>query len=232
MDKDAFFREHYEEFKALVDKRRSKWRATSIMEWEDVHSHLLTHIFRRLDQYDEDRPLDRWVNTVITNEIMNLLRNLIWKTARPCIAANSYGSPCVFNTGGTGCSKTPSKTQCGECKFFAKWERRKQAKFAIAAPLSIEHHTDESHSMQDDFLDIEAAKKVIDDNIQRRLTKEEYRIYVFLYVKHLSMEETVQKMGFKKTDANDMKGYMRVRSAAILAKEVAKQIISENSLVR
>lgn len=220
------------ELQKLINKRKNSWRLTSVMEFEDVSSIILAHLWKQWSKYDASQPLDRWANTVITNQLNNLLRDNLYKNAKPCTAANSYGACCSFNLGGDLCRWTKSGKQDSTCRFYKKWLARKQSKFAIGAPLSIEDHVDESHSMQDDFLDIEEAKKVIDDNIQRRLSKEEYRIYVFLYVNHLSMEETVKKMGFKKVDANDMRGYMVVRSAAIKSKEVAKQIISECSLIR
>ncbi len=232
MDKDLFFTTHYDEFKLLVNKRRAKWRATSIMEWADVESILLTRIYQQLHHYDESKPLDRWVNTLISNAIMSLLRDNIFKTARPCIAANSYGAQCTFNLGGDKCSWTKSGRQCGECKFFAAWEKKKQGKFAISTPLSIENHVDENYSRQDNFFDIEEGKKIVDENIKRRLTKEEYRIYVLLCIKYLDIDEAAKKMGFVKINDNDMRGYMIVRNASIKIKETIRAIISEKGLNR
>lgn len=240
MDTTQFFNEHYEEFKVLVGKRRHKWRATSIMEWEDLESRLLTRIFRQLSHYDETRPLDRWANRLVSNEIRNVLRDKIYKDARPCVSGqapgfnmgSSYGRGCACALANGGCSWTKSGKQDSSCKFMKAWEQKKQAKFAISTPLSIENHFNESQSMPDDFFDIEAAKTVIDQNIQRRLTKDEYRVYVFMYVQHLSIEEAAKQMGFKKRDENDQKGYMHVRTASLVIKEVVKQIISEQGLVR
>lgn len=220
------------DLKALIEKRRGTWRAFSIMEWEDVASILLTRIYQQFHLYDIARPLDRWANTVISHTISNLLRDKLYKTARPCVAANSYGAPCSFNIGGDKCSWTPSGKQCGECKFFARWEKKKKNKFAISTPLSMEHHVNEAHSMPDDSIDIDGAKKLLDVNIARRLSKEEGKIYILLYINNLTMEEAAQKMGFKKTGESDMKAYLRVRTASIKIKEVAMQILSESGVLK
>jgi RNA polymerase sigma factor (sigma-70 family) len=234
-----------EDLKIIIAKRRHKWRATSIMEWEDIASELLTRLYQQFHLYDTTRPLDRWANTVITHAIMNLLRDKIYKVARPCISGqapgfstgSSYGAACTFCRADNGCEWTrkfgsKSGIQDSSCRFFAAWEKKKKAKFSIATPLSIENHVNESHSMPDDFIDIEAAKKVLDDNIKRRLTKEEYRIYVLLYIKHLSLDEAAQKMGFKKAGKEDMKPYLRVRNASIKIKEVSIQVFSEQGIIR
>lgn len=236
-EREKLFAEHLEEFQSLIAKRRHKWRATSIMEWEDIYSLLLTRCYQQIHHYDATKPLDRWVNKLISNAMMNMLRDNLYRDQRPCLSGqapgfsmgSSYGRGCSCCLAHGGCSWTKSGTQDESCKFFAAWMRKKHTKFAISTPLSIENHTDEYHSHQDDFLDIEAAKKVIDDNIKKRLTKEEYRVYVYLYVKHLSMEETLKKMGFKK---NDQRSYMKIRNLAIVAKDTARAIISEQNLIR
>lgn len=226
------------DLKTLIEKRRNSWRAFSIMEWEDVASVLLTRIYRQFHLYDSTRPLDRWANTVISNAISSLLRDKLYKTARPCVAANSYGAPCSFNLGGDKCKWTETNGSCSgvqdaSCWAYAKWLKKKKDKFAISTPLSMEHHMHEASSMPDELLSeerVEAARQVIDTNIQRRLTKEEYRIYILLYVKHLSIKEAAQKMGFKETD--ETKAYFRVRTASLKIEEIAGQLISENSVFR
>lgn len=239
-DRDKFFAENYQAFCALVNKRKYKWRATSVMEFEDVASILLTRIYQQLHHYDPTRPLDRWTNTLISHAMMSMLRDHVYKDARPCISGqapgfnmgSSYGRGCACNLGGDKCSWTKSGLQDGSCKFYAAWSRKRKAKLAISSPLSLEFHGNESQSMPDDSFDIEAAKKVIDDNIQRRLTKDEYRIYVMLFVQHLSTDEVVKQMGFKKRDKKDMKAYMHIRGVSVRLKEVVKQIVSEQGLIR
>ena len=220
-----------DEIQRLIARRRASWRLVSIMEYEDVSSILLAHIWKKWAQYDPAKPLDKWVNKVVSHQLRNLMRNNCFKNSRPCIAATPYGTCCSYNGGGDLCRWTKSGVQDSSCRFFKAWMERKHDKFAVATPLSIENHIDESHSRPDDFFDVERAKAVVDANIKRRLTKEEYRVYVLLYVKHLSMEDARKKLGVKKTDAHYMKTYMRVRSMSEKAKEVTIQIASENGLI-
>lgn len=238
MDKDLFFSAHYDEFCVWIERRRAKWRAVSILEFEDVKSMLLTRIYTQLHRYDEKRPLDRWVNTLISHAIRNLLRDFVFKNLRPCVSGkapgystgSSYGQGCAYALGDGGCSWTKSGRQDCSCKFYAAWEKKKQPKFAISTPLSIENHIDESHSIQSDFMDIEAAKKLIDVKIMHRLSNEEAKIYKLLFIQHLDEETVGEKMGYKKQPNNPVPGYLRIRSAKLKIKEVAKQIISEEGI--
>jgi RNA polymerase sigma factor (sigma-70 family) len=236
MADDALLRKSFceksDEIQVLIARRRASWRLTSVMEYEDVSSIILAHVWKEWAKYDPERPLDKWINTIITNQIRNLLRNHLYKHSRPCCAANQYGAACSFNRGGDLCAWTKSGIQDESCHFYAHWLKRKQAKFAVATPLSMAAHENETHSKPDDHMDIEGAKKTIDDNIKRRLTKEEYRIYKYLYVEHLSIEETAKKMGYKKRGKEDMRAYMAVRNVSLHIKEVSKAILSENGIIR
>ncbi len=246
INREALFKEHYLQFKELVGKRKHKWRATSIMEWEDLESILLVRILRQLHLYDPARPLDRWANKVISHAIRNMLRDKVYKDARPCVSGqapgfnmgSSYGRGCKCVLADGGCSLTKSGQQDSSCKFYAAWEAKKKNKHAISTPFSLDAFEGlapkicATHSGFDSFVDYEGAKKVIDESIKHRLTKEEYRVYVLLYIKNVSVDEAAARMGFKKTHKEDMKGYMRVRSAGQRAIEVVKQIIAEKNLAR
>lgn len=232
--KEAFFKENYEEIKKLVEKRRATWRLTTLA-WEDVSAILIERIWTQFHLYDPTKPLDRWVNTLITNTLHNLLRDNLYRVAKPCNAANAYGAPCAYNLGCGRCAWTEkngsgSGMQDSSCAFYAKWEKKKQAKFAIATPLSIENHTDESHSIQSDFLDIDRAKSVIDSKILSHLSSEEAKIYNLLFIQHLDEKKVGEIMGYKKQSNSDICGYLQIRAATIKIKKVARQIISEEGL--
>lgn len=229
-DRDAFFKENYSQFQSLINKRKRSWRATSVMEFEDLQSVLLTRLYQQLHRYDSNRPLDRWANTVITNTITNILRDKIFKNARPCIAATSYGNPCVFARGCDGCAWTKSGKQDSSCRFYANWEKKKQAKFVVSTPLSMEAHLDETHSIQSDFLDIDGAKKVIDDKIMPHLNKEEAKIYRLLYIEHLDMKVVGRKMGYKKQKNSEIPGYLILRTAVLRFKELSREIIEAENI--
>jgi len=234
-NKEALFKTNYKEIERLVERRKTTWRLTTIA-WEDVSATIIERIWANFDSYDSSKPLDRWVNKLITNTIHNLLRDNLYRVAKPCNAANAYGAPCSYNLGCGRCAWTEkngsgSGMQDASCQFYAKWEKKKQAKFAISTPLSIENHIDESHNIQSDFLDIDKAKVVIDEKIMEHLSKDEAKIYRLLFIEHKNPEEVGKIMGYKKQSNSDVHGYLQIRAATIKFKQIAKEIISEEGLI-
>lgn len=243
------FKEAVPELQRLINQRKSSWKLTSVMEFSDVASIILTYIWRSFSQYDPSKPLENWTNTVITTQIQNLLRDHLYKHSRPCVAATSYGSTCSFNTGGNGCSWTKTNAkgsgsgiQDSSCWAYAKWEKKKRDKHAILSPLSLDdtgHESDPTTSLYERIpshlgylFDVDAAKQVIDENIVRRLDEQGNKIYRCLYIDRLSIDETVTKLKMKKKNKGDMRSYMIVRSVSLKIKEIVKQIISEQNLAR
>lgn len=232
-NKEALFNELYPEISRIIERRRGGW-TLSTMPWEDASAHLMEKIWANFDKYDPERPLDRWVNTVVTHAIMNLLRDNLVKHSRPCVAASAYGCACAFNRGGDLCGWTKSGIQDSSCKFLAKWLKKKHAKFAISTPLSIENHTDEYYTKPGEIVTeewIADKKKIIDSKIARRLSKEEGKIYKLLFIQGLEEKEVGEKMGYKKQTNSEVRGYLQIRAAKIKIREVAEQIISEEGIV-
>lgn len=225
-DLEQRFKEASSELIILINKRRSSWKLFSVMGWDDVSNIILAEIWKSWPGYDPSKPLDRWANTVITSRMKNLFRDHLFKTARPCIAATNYGNPCSYNTGCDGCAWTKSGRQDSSCRFFAAWEKKKQAKFVVSTPLAMSAHVDEVHSQHSDYVDYEAGKKMIDEKIIPLLTQEEAKIYRFLYIKKLSMKETGKRMGYKVQKNSKIPGYLILRSACkrfyLLAKEIVE----------
>lgn len=205
--KDAFFKENYEFLRNLVRKRRDRWMATSVMEFEDLESILLTRLYRQLHHYDDARPLDRWANTVISRAIMSILRDNIYKFQKPCSSGSAPGSPhssyggtsCVYNLGGTCCAMTKSGQQDATCPLYKLWMEKRQAKFALSAPLSLEAHADEHHNQQSYFFNIEEYKPKVDALIMAKLSKSDAELYRLLYVKHYPLPMVMKAMGFRIT---------------------------------
>lgn len=228
---EALFKVHYAEILAMVERRRHSWILTSIVEWQDVSSIVMTRIWKNFGKYDPTQPLDKWVNTVTTNALKNLGRQHLYKHARPCVSASgAYGTPCVFNRGGNACSKTPSKIQCAECPLFAKWQAKKEAQFNVSTPLSLENHTDESKNRINDTVDISAAKTVIDAKIMASLDRREARLYRYLYIKNLTPEQAGKKMRFKLQKNSKIPGYLIIRKFEEKVVELAKEIIAAEGL--
>lgn len=224
------FQQLYEDILRIVERRRSSWELTSVIEWQDVSSMIMAHIWNEFDKYDPSRPLDRWVNKVTTNRLKNLSRQHLYKHARPCIAASSYGDACAFNRGGNTCEATPSGLQCSECKLYARWQAKKELKFNVSTPLSLENHINESNNRIHDNLDILGAKNVIDSKILSKLNPEESKLYRYLYIKHMKPETVGKKMGYKLQKNSKIPGYLIIRKFQIKVVELAREIIDTEGL--
>lgn len=224
----------------LIRKRKGSWTLTAVIEWQDVSSIILNKLYTNFWRYDTTRPLDHWANVCITNALNNLIRDNLVKTLRPCLAANSYGARCAFNTGGNGCGWTKSGTQDRSCRYYAVWESKKKDKHAIATPLSLDDgglDEESPHSFHDTLssdpglgLDFEAAKKVIDAKMLNILDKEEATIYRLLYIRHLTPEAVGKKMGYKKQANSDIPGYLKLKKSAERFRKIAEEIVEREGL--
>ena len=64
----------YEDKSSLIDteirKRKNKWFLTSLnwFDFEDVEQIIRAHIHAKWDQWDQSRPIEPWINKIISNE--------------------------------------------------------------------------------------------------------------------------------------------------------------------
>jgi len=218
------------ELRSILAKRKSGWTLTTLA-WEDVEMMLLARLWRQFHLYKPEKgPLENWSNRVISNEISNILRNNLYKFQRPCLASGPSGGLCAFNEGGDRCGFTSNGTQCNLCPLYLKWERKKQSLYNIKASLPIDFHVQEVHNLQEDFLDIEASKEIIDEKIIEQLDKHEAKIYVLLFIKNKSIEEVGKIMKYKRQGPNKIAGYQVLKKLIAKFKEMARDVISREGL--
>lgn len=188
------FEEAYPEIAQIVARRRRDWTYLSILPFEDVSQTLLLRIYTKWHLYDPAKApkMEHWVNTVITNALLNLKRDdggQRW--ARPCVGGGkTNGKSCTFNQGGDSCSYTPSGVQCAECPLYAEWTKKREHVLHIKSNVSLENHTQEVSNQQDDFSDIDDIKNQLDKAMLKELSRWEGRIYKALFQKHLTPTET------------------------------------------
>lgn len=229
---EVLFKQFYPEIKVLVAKRRASWVLSS-EPWEDVSSKLTTHVWQKIHLYDPKRPFDRWCNTLISHRIINILRDNLYKHAKPCISAGPAGGRCVYNKGEDQCAWTKSGLQCAQCPIFAAWQKKKESKHNINATLSLEHHTDEVHARPHDWVNTDEVKKVIDVKIIPFLSKDEAVVYRLLYIRNWPMKKVGKKMGYKIQGAETKKsipGYQRLIKMVAKFRQISRQIIEEENL--
>ncbi len=221
------FVERYTETCFWIDKRKRKWDL-NVLDWDDARQIILIKVNRQYSKYDPAKgQYSHWLNRVISNEIKNIWRDHYTSYSRPCILG------CVFNTGGDSCSKTPSGRQCGECRLYRDWQRRKESHFNVKQTLPLESHSQEVHSAPSDFIDIEEKKKIIDAQMKERLTRVEYRAYRMLMIQHKTEEETARALGYRKKRGTKSKmwpGYQQTLALRHKFVELAKTIIEEENL--
>ena len=205
METKPTFEESYPQIEQLVERRRHEWAYVSIMEWADVKQELIIHLGKKWNLYDPvnaagdpAKKLEKWVNTVVSNQIQNLIRDKGGRRyARPCIGGGkASGIHCAYNLGGDSCSApwVKSKTQCAECSLFAEWEKTRRHQHNIKSSVTLENHTQEVNNMPGDFVDYEGIKAKIDKLMLEQLTRWEGKIYKLLFVQFLPPMEVSKKL--------------------------------------
>jgi RNA polymerase sigma factor (sigma-70 family) len=175
-----------------IRKRKNKWTLSSLhdLDYDDVTQILLVHICKKIHLWDQTQKIEPWLNTLISNQIRNLIRNKYSNFSPPCVQLK-----CDSDLGEEGCLIYGSK--CNKCPLYDRWEKSKKNAHDIKLPTSIENSYNEINNLQSNEIDYDRASDNLHAEIKKVLTISEWRIYECLYIKHLSEEETSQKLGLK-----------------------------------
>jgi DNA-directed RNA polymerase specialized sigma24 family protein len=188
-----------------IRKRKSKWNLTALswMDYDDVSQIIRIHINNKWHLYNQNEPLAPWVNTVISNQIRNLFRNLHGNHARPCLR-------CAASEGDDLCSIYTK--QCSDCPLFATWEKSKKRAHDVKLPVSLENHAQEVFDMAEDSFDIERSSKNLHARMEKVLKPMEWRVYKYLYIDNLTDEEVANIMGYTTSEKNRAPGYKQIKN--------------------
>lgn len=204
--------------------RKKKWYFAGIsgLDYDDVCQTIRMHIAKKWYQYDQSRPLEQWVNRIISNQITNLIKMHYLKYAPPC-------AQCASNQGGSFCSFTKSGEKCNECPLYKKWSKSKVDGFNLKMPEPIvQEHTLVS-SKPNYNIDWDKSMAKMSDLLKRHLPENLYQVYEDLYVKCMSEEELAKKLGFRASKVNKTAGYKQIynfkKEIIKVAKEVAKECL-------
>ena len=222
----------YDIIEQELNKRRGKWFLKSLawMDYDDVKQIIRTHLYKKWDQWDQERPLKPWLNRIISNQLKNILRNHYSNFARPCLN-------CPFNQSGISetdekglCGFTKSRTQCGECPLFAKWEKTKKAAFDVKMPVAIESHIHEIECGGSFSFGLEHAERKLHAEMKKILTKKNYEIYIMLFVENLSDEDVANKLGYRTTETGRKAGYKQIKNLKKQFKAKAEYILKTKDI--
>lgn len=200
---------HYDNYKEVIDaeiaKRRYKWNLNSLawLDFDDVSQIIRLHIYTKWDQYDPARPIQPWLNAVITTQMKNLVRNIYGNYARPCLR-------CDAAEDNDGC-KIYNK-QCDVCPLYADWKRRKLPAHNIKLPVSIENHTNEVHDMRDETSDVTLQIEKIHVKMKEVLKPLEYKVYEGLFIRHEDEAAVAKRLGYITNEKGRAPGYKQIKN--------------------
>lgn len=212
------FEDCIDEINETVKKRKLKWRLKNVtaIDWEDVEQILKLHIYQKWNLYDQTQPLKNWLNTLISNQLINLVRNNYGHLSRPC-------NFCPCSEGTDLCSIY--NKQGPECDLYKKWEEKKKSAYNAKFTVNIDNHAQEVHNLQEDVVDFEKAIVKLNDALKTKLKPVEWKIYRYCYIDGLSDEEIGKKMGYTTSEKGRVAGYNTIRVVKKSIINKAKKII-------
>jgi DNA-directed RNA polymerase specialized sigma24 family protein len=208
-----------------IAKRRSQWKLTSIawMDFNDVEQKLRLHIFKKWEKWNPEMPLLPWLNTVITNQIINLVRNNYSNYARPCLN-------CPHNAGGNNCKLYG--TQNNVCADYAKWEKTKKHAYDVKLPVSVnderifgEGNEFDARASESSCFDFELFVPKVHDAMLKSLSPIQQKVYAYLFIDGLPETEVITMLGYKNGSTKTGYKFVKKIRAQIVVK--AKKIVKE-----
>jgi hypothetical protein len=218
----------YEDFSDLINiaikRQRSRWRLDAVkwFDFEDVEQVIKSHIYVKWHMWDQERPIEQWLNRVITNKMWNLIRNHYGSYVKPCVYCQyARDMNCLF---------TPSGSQDTTCAEYAKWAKKKKYGLELKTATSIEEAQIQVGSKMDDYIDYEHYFKKLDVFMKKKLSEQHYTAYKMIFFEKYTEEEVALFMGYKISASNAKLGYRQVKNLKRKFYEVAAGIIKEQDI--
>jgi hypothetical protein len=220
------FEDYIEVIETAIRKQRSRWRLDCIpwFDFQDVEQVIKLHIYKKWDMWNQDLPLEPWINTIITNQIRNLVRNHYGNYVKPCVN-------CTHNLGEDGCSFTASKIQDTECMDFRKWSRTKKAAFEIKISVSSENHAYEMGQESSADLSFDDSIEKLNKSMKKELSEAHYTAYKMLFFEDSTEEDVANFMGYKTNEKKRKAGYRQVKNLKNLFVKKATEILKDQDII-
>ena len=161
------FEDKLKEINEAIERKRWNLDALTYIDYDDIKQVIMNHIYQKWHKWDQSKPIEPWLNRVVSNQFKNLLRNYYGNYARPCLK-------CKFNTGGDGCNLTKDGTQNMSCPQFNTWAKKKKAAYDIKLALTMENHMHEVQLKKDDFFNYEVAASKLSEEIKHHLSSRHF----------------------------------------------------------
>ena len=215
------FEDCIEQIDVEINKRRGRWNLTALswMDFDDVSQIIRVHIFKKWHLYDQSKSLAPWINTLISNQIKNLIRNNYGNYCRPCLKCAAAESESLCYIYGT---------QNSSCPLFAQWEKTKKAAYLTKLPSPLESVEHETENMELKEFDFDAILKRLNKQLKKKLKVNEWIVYENLYLKNKTEQEVAKILGYKTSEKNRSPGYKQIKNIKKSIIEKAKEIVSDN----
>ena len=222
-DSKSEFENHIEVIDTEINKRRNKWNLSVLawMDFQDVAQILRIHIYKKWHLYDTKKPLNPWINRIISNQIKNLIRNNYGNYCRPCLkcAAAESGDLCYIYG-----------RQSESCPLFANWVRTKKQAYDAKLPVSINDHSNELNAAEYNDIDIISLMNKLNSKMKETLKPAEWKIYKALYIDDMSEEDAASLMGYKTNEKNRVPGYKQIKNVKKAIIQKVKKVISNGEV--
>lgn len=222
------FEDKIEAIDAEILKRKQKWQLNclSYIDFDDVSQIIRIHIYNKWSQWDQTRPLANWLNAIITNQMINLVRNHYGYVSPPC-------NNCNANQGGTFCSTTPSGVKCSECPLYRDWQKNKESAYnlKLAASLDNADLIEKDDSIAPKNFDIEHSAEKLHELIKNSVLPFQWKVYKLLYIDRMSEEDVARSMGYRSGEKNRSPGYKQINNIKRLLIKKAKELILQHDIV-
>ena len=204
-----------------INKRRGRWNLTALswMDFDDVSQIIRVHIFKKWHLYDQSKSLAPWINTLISNQIKNLIRNNYGNYCRPCLKCAAAESDSLCYIYGT---------QCSACPLFAQWEKTKKAAYLTKLPTPLESVEHEMENIELSDFDFDTVLKRLNSKLRAVLKPNEWVVYENLYLNNKSEQEVAKILGYKTSEKNRSPGYKQIKNIKKSIIDKAKEIVAEN----
>jgi len=202
--KRLVFEDCYSVINNELEKRRYKWtlKARLDFDYDDVKQLIMIHIYEKWHLYDQTKPLVNWLNTIITNQIINLLRNSYYSHVKPCVR-------CSAALPDDGCALFIE--QCSSCPLYAQWEKSKKYKYNALLPVTIENHINEVFDTPNQNIDLEKISVSFHERMIKILKGNELIVYKGLFMEDKSEEEMGKLLGLSSGEKNRKSRYKRIQ---------------------
>jgi len=223
METKPKFDDYIEIIDQEIIKRKNKWALTSLqwLDFEDVAQIIRIHIFKKWEQYDSSKPIQPWLNRIITNQIRNIIRNSYSNFVRPCLR-------CAAALPDDGCSIYIE--QCSRCPLYQTWEKKKKNAYNIKITVPMTSHEHEVKENWEEGIDIEASAQRLHKRMKVILKPLEWKVYEALFINNEDEKKVAERLGYITNEKNRHPGYKQIKNIRKIIIDKAKKIISDDQV--